>query len=182
MRVFIIISLICILLTSCSKSIYYAWDGGASGYSVLEITPSKIIYRNSKDNVFFYIENSSIYTENNDFKNKEYLYIDFSYLSHVITIDEQKYKDGLEDAIKWEFINITNEYDSVIVYQIHGRDSLILNNTKLFEEYRLGTIANKKLQEIGISNFPITMHRVDMLNYKKLSETIPKKLLMNPFK
>jgi len=192
----VIILITACILSSCNKSIYYAYESDDFGYCTLELSRKKdpalsklsfddykVIYRSARYGNFLFMETSNWI----DMNKTESEYIDFKFCtSFIITINEREYKTDPKNSSKLSFIPICchNFYncDSSLVYIIDKeKENMTLLRYKLFDD-ETGLIRNKDLNSAGIYDFPPTMHKVDKIDYSKLSTVIPKKRLKNPAK
>lgn len=187
----IFILIITFILTSCNKSIYYAYESDEFGYCTLELSPIKDRYSSNRYKVFYRSARygNFLLIETEDWFNKdttEYSAVQFNFCySFTTTINEREYQTDQKNGHKYSFIPICCDSplscDSSLIYMKEsGKEDLTLLRYKLFND-ETGLIENKNLNKIGIYNFPPTMSKVDKIDYSKFSKVIPKKLLKRNF-
>ncbi|MDH6310815.1 hypothetical protein M2451_003569 [Dysgonomonas sp. PFB1-18] len=195
-KVTILSLIIVFILSGCNKSIYYAYESDDFGYCTLELSRKKdpalsklsfddykVIYRSARYGDFLFIET----TDWLDMNKADAEHIEFKFgVSLIFTINEREYKTNPENSVKLYFTTIgLDDYyssDSSLVYMMDKeKEDITLLRYKLFDK-ETGLIRNKDLNRIGIYDFPPIMHKVDKIDYSKLSTVIPKKRLKNPAK
>ncbi len=158
-----------LLITSCSRSIYYAYQRGDI-YATLELTK----------------RNDIIYRTKSDLYNNNYLYID------AINLKERNEKYvSIGESFTLSYININGEYkacfplitenliwSSYITYKKKS-DSLSLLWTP---EIKKKLLKEPCFKETGITWFPPYLKRIKKIDYKKFKLPYKKKYLrtMNP--
>jgi hypothetical protein len=179
--------LIIFYLTSCSRSIYYAYeyeDQDNISYCTIEVTKKKeIIYRAYSSEYWKYnypINNLYVYIHSG---NKSSTVSDES-IHFVCNISDVAYiKNSFNTEYEKCLANFLESFGCPIGYRINKSDTITKWNypeAEDFPKYTKGDIC--LLKEVGIKWFPPYMVKVNEIDYKKISNLVQHMNLKDPTK
>ncbi len=190
----LLVFLVCILFSSCSKSIYYAWEGETGGYCTLEVKKHQVIYRGSDTayknygSIYMPIDLHLLYVclygnekYGNNFE-REVLSIDINDLDtrYIVLEDSQAYEKKPQLKTGWfmpigDVWNAPNRSVSYIRKK-NNPDTLSLVIDGVIRErkgndqyygYDWRNVQDSAMISKGIVWFPLEMYRVERIDYKK---------------